>query len=101
MTAATDEETRSLRRVGDERDLAVAGAGRHSRPLRQRLRLPLMLAGPLIVAAVATWWYLTGGRYVSTDDAYIQAAKTMISTDIAGRVVSVEVRDNQRVTAGE
>ena len=49
----------------------------------------------------ASWWYLTSGRYVSTDDAYVQAARTMISTDIAGRVVEVVVGDNQRVTKGE
>jgi membrane fusion protein (multidrug efflux system) len=60
-----------------------------------------MLAGPVVVALAASWWYLTGGRYVSTDDAYIQAARTMISTDISGRVVSVDVHDNERVKAGQ
>ena len=32
------------------------------RPLRQRLRLPLMLAGPILVLLAAGYWYLTGGR---------------------------------------
>src|SRR5436305_7664591 len=82
-------------------EVGAAVRSRPGRPLRQRLRLPLMLAGPLVVLIAATWWYLTGGRYVSTDDAYIQAAKTMISTDVAGRVVEVSVRDNQRVTKGQ
>jgi membrane fusion protein (multidrug efflux system) len=63
--------------------------------------MPLMLAGPLVVGLAASYWYLTTGRYVSTDDAYLQAPRTMISTDIAGRVVAVEVHDNQRVTAGQ
>ena len=71
---------------------------RPSRPLRQRLRLPLMLAGPIVVLLAATWWYLTSGRYVSTDDAYVQAARTMVSADISGRVVAVAVHDNERVT---
>jgi membrane fusion protein (multidrug efflux system) len=69
--------------------------------LRQRLRLPLMLAGPIAVLIAASWWYLTSGRYVSTDDAYVQAARTMISTDVAGRVVAVLVHDNQRVAKGD
>jgi membrane fusion protein (multidrug efflux system) len=60
-----------------------------------------MLAGPIVVLIAASWWYLTTGRYVSTDDAYVQAARTMISSDIAGRVVSIAVRDNQRVSRGE
>jgi membrane fusion protein (multidrug efflux system) len=103
MTASVEEQApiRGLRRVSDELDRTVAAPVRQRRPLRQRLRLPLMLAGPIVVALVASYWYLTGGRYVSTDDAYIQAARTMISTDIAGRVVSVEVKDNQRVKAGQ
>ena len=71
------------------------------RPLRQRLRLPLMLAGPIVVLLAAGYWYLTGGRYVSTDDAYVQAARIQVSTDISGRVVEIDVKDNQRVTAGE
>src|SRR5438067_487204 len=60
-----------------------------------------MLAGPLVVLIAASWWYLTSGRYVSTDDAYVQAARTMISTDVAGRVVAVLVQDNQRVAKGD
>ena len=69
--------------------------------MRQRLRLPLMVAGPAVVAIGALWWYVTSGRYVETDDAYIQSARTMISADVAGRVITVEVHDNQRVTKGQ
>jgi len=71
------------------------------RPLRQRLRLPLMLAGPIIVLLAGGYWYLTGGRYVSTDDAYVQAARVAISTDISGRVVKIDVKDNERINAGQ
>src|SRR5262249_26087497 len=71
------------------------------RPLRQRLRLPLMVAGPVLVLLAGGYWYLTGGRYVSTDDAYVQAARVSISTDVSGRVVGVDVKDNQKVTAGD
>jgi membrane fusion protein, multidrug efflux system len=71
------------------------------RPLRQRLRLPLMLAGPVLVLLAGGYWYLTGGRYVSTDDAYVQAARVAISTDISGRVVAIDVKDNERINAGQ
>src|SRR5580692_3466750 len=100
MTSSTEGQAPAplLRRVfGDRR-------GRLStptRPLRQRLRLPLMVAGPAVVILAGLWWYVTSGRYVETDDAYIQAARTMISADIAGRVMAVEVQDNQRVTKGQ
>jgi membrane fusion protein (multidrug efflux system) len=101
VTTSTGNEapTRGFRRVFGERD--ATRAGWRSRPLRQRLRLPLMLAGPIVVLIGASWWYLTSGRYVSTDDAYIQAARTMVSTDISGRVVAIAVEDNQRVSQGQ
>ncbi len=100
MTTSTEGQTPAplLRRVLGDRTGRV---GTPTRPLRQRLRTPLMVAGPAIVAAGALWWYLTSGRYVETDDAYIQAARTVISADVSGRILSIEVHDNQRVTKGQ
>jgi membrane fusion protein, multidrug efflux system len=71
------------------------------RPLRQRLRLPLMLAGPIIFLLAAGYWFLTTGRYVSTDDAYVQAARVAVSTDVSGRVSEIDVKDNERVKASQ
>jgi multidrug resistance efflux pump len=65
------------------------------------LRTLLMAAGILVVAASAAVFWLRGGRYASTDDAYVQAAKLMVSTDVSGLVASVDVRENQLVTAGQ
>jgi membrane fusion protein (multidrug efflux system) len=64
-------------------------------------RLVLLLFGPLVLVAVGSYFYLTGGRYVSTDDAYVHADNTMISTDVPGRVVEVAVRENEQVKAGQ
>src|SRR5262249_38288296 len=61
---------------------------------------PLMLAGPVLVLLAAGYWYLTRGRYVSTDDAYVQTARVQVSTHVSGRVEENEVKDNQRGTAG-
>jgi membrane fusion protein (multidrug efflux system) len=69
--------------------------------LRERLRRPLMIAGPLAVLLVAAYWYLASGRYVSTDDAFVQAARVSVSADVSGRVVEVMVHDNETVTAGQ
>jgi len=46
-------------------------------------------------------FYLSGGRYVSTDDAYIRASKLMVSTDVSGIVSSVDVHEGQLVRAGD
>jgi membrane fusion protein (multidrug efflux system) len=100
VTSSAEPDSRTgFARAGD-RDVPVATRPAR-RPLRQRLRLPLMILGPVLVLLVAGWWYLTSGRYVTTDDAYVQAARTMISADISGRVVAISVKDNQRVAKGQ
>lgn len=64
-------------------------------------RIGLMVAVPLLIAAVAGYFYLTGGRYASTDNAYVQQDTISISPDVSGRIVQVNVKENQRVKAGD
>jgi membrane fusion protein, multidrug efflux system len=71
------------------------------RGLRERLRLPLMIGAPMIAGAVAIYFYLAGVGYESTDDAYLRAAHVSISPNVSGRVIGVNVHDNQRVRRGE
>lgn len=72
-----------------------------AKPLRERLRLPLMWGVPLLVAAGGLYAYLTGGRYQSTEDAYLRAAEVAISANVPGRVSEVDVHDNQQVRRGQ
>lgn len=72
-----------------------------ARSLRERLRLPLMWGVPLLMVAGGAYAYLTGGRYQSTDDAYLRAAEVAISANVSGRVSAVDVRDNQQVHRGQ
>ena len=51
--------------------------------------------------SLAMYWYVTGGKVMSTDDAYVNAEKVGISTDVAGIVKVVSVTDNQHVRAGQ
>src|ERR1700738_1448424 len=51
---------------------------------------------PLVLIA-AGYWYVTGGQVMSIDDAYVEADKVGISTDVSGIVKQVEVAQNQRV----
>ncbi|MBV9220486.1 MAG: HlyD family secretion protein [Methylobacteriaceae bacterium] len=68
---------------------------------RGRLRLLLMVGGILVVGAVSGFMWLQGGRWVSVDDAYVRAAKLMVSTDVSGIVSSVDVHEGQYVKAGD
>ncbi|MCR8726032.1 HlyD family secretion protein [Frigidibacter sp. ROC022] len=70
-----------------------------AKPKKRRNRL-LMLAVPLLLALGGGYVWLTGGRYVSTDNAYVHQPIVTISPDLAGRIVAVDVTENQAVAAG-
>lgn len=65
------------------------------------LRLVLLFAVPLLAAGGAGWWWLSGGRYVSTDNAYVHAGKLTVATDVSGIVADVAVHESQRVSKGQ
>jgi membrane fusion protein (multidrug efflux system) len=70
--------------------------------LRKRgARRLLMWGVPLLIVLVGGYSYLTGGRYVSTDDAYVKAGIVTISPDVAGRVETIAVKENQHVAKGQ
>lgn len=67
----------------------------------RRLRRPLLLLAPLVVLVGAVLFYLSGGRYEETDNAYLQAGLVAVSPNVAGRVTEVTVLNNQRVRTGD
>ncbi len=56
--------------------------------------LPLVLLG-------GGYWYIRGGQVMSTDDAYVEANKVGISTDVSGIVKDVDVTENEQVEPGQ
>ncbi len=69
-------------------------------PPRQGIRLGLFLLLPLVLI-VGAYGYVTGGQVISMNDAYVEAEKVGVSTDVPGIVKDVEVRENQHVEAGQ
>src|ERR1700691_517153 len=65
------------------------------------LRWMLMGGGVLLALVGGLWYYLASGRYVSTDDSSVQAAQATISANVPGRVIELDVHDNQSVHRGE
>jgi membrane fusion protein (multidrug efflux system) len=55
---------------------------------------------PILLIA-GGYWYITGGQVMSTDDAYAEADKVGISTDVSGIVKDIDVTENQHVEAGQ
>jgi membrane fusion protein (multidrug efflux system) len=64
-------------------------------------RLVLLLSVPLLLLLVGGYFWLTSGRYVSTDNAYVQQDKVSISAEVSGPVAQVFVHENQRVKRGD
>lgn len=80
----------------------VAPTIKRSSYLLHRLRqLTLLLLGPLVIAGGSGWLYLQGGRYVSTDNAYVKTDIIGISSNISGTVTQVLVGTGDRVQQGD
>ncbi len=81
--------------------LRDAGLWKKKLPKSNRDRLRWSLFGALPpVLLIGGLWYVVGGGVVSTDDAYVNAEKVGVSTDVSGIVEDVDVSDNQHVAAG-
>lgn len=89
-------------------EVAVAPAD----PVREPERLPkgrkrrtgrfaLMLALPLLLAVGGGYFWVTGGRYEETDNANLLQAKVSIAADTTGRIVKVDISENQAVKKGD
>jgi membrane fusion protein (multidrug efflux system) len=69
--------------------------------LRRHRRTLLLVVLPLVALVGGLVFYLGGGRYVTTDDAYVGAQKVLITPDISGKIERVVVREGQQVNEGD
>jgi membrane fusion protein (multidrug efflux system) len=81
--------------------LAAEPRRRFMAGLRRYRRFLLLVVLPLVAAGAGLYFYLSGGRYVGTDDAYVGAQKVLITPDISGKIEKVVVREGQQVHEGD
>ncbi len=81
------------------RDEAVHPITHRARMLRLRYGL-FALGAAVLVVGVAYYW-LSGGRYVATDDSYVQANVLSVTTDVSGLVRSIAVHEGETVRKGQ
>jgi Multidrug resistance efflux pump len=55
--------------------------------MRRYRRFLLLVVLPLVAAIAGFTFYLNGGRYVTTDDAYVGAQKVLITSDVSGKII--------------
>jgi membrane fusion protein (multidrug efflux system) len=65
------------------------------------LRATLMLILPALAALLGLTYYLSSGRYISTDNAYVGAQKVLITPEVSGKVVRITVIEGQAVSPGD
>ena len=98
-----DADSSAPRKIVDGERVPDEGAGTEPAPQsdRRNLRRTLFIIGPIVALLVALALYLHGGRYQSTDNAYVQSEKVGITANVSGNVIAVMVHDNQHVRAGD
>ena len=69
--------------------------------MRRYRRMLLLVVLPLVAVIAGLIFYLNGGRYVTTDDAYVGAQKVLITPDISGKIEKVVVQEGQHVNEGD
>jgi membrane fusion protein (multidrug efflux system) len=63
-------------------------------------RLLLLALGPIALLVAGGAYYVTSGRYITTENAYVKMDKIAISADVSGPVRYVGARENQIVEPG-
>jgi membrane fusion protein (multidrug efflux system) len=66
-----------------------------------RRRIILMASVPVLLVLIGGWFYLTGGRYASTDNAYVQQDRVTVTAQVSGRIVAAPLHENEAVAAGD
>jgi membrane fusion protein, multidrug efflux system len=69
--------------------------------MRRYRRVLLLIVLPLVALMAGLTFYLNGGRYVTTDDAYVGAQKILITPDVSGKIVRIAVKEGQQVATGD
>ena len=75
--------------------------GPFARMDRARLRKLLLIGIPALALVIGAGIYFAGGRYISTDNAYVGAQKVLVTPDVSGKVIKVLVREGQHVKPGD
>src|SRR5262249_51612732 len=67
----------------------------------KRLRTILLIGLPALAVVIGLGIYLSGGRYISTDNAYVGAQKVLITPDVSGKIMHVAIVEGQHVNPGD
>ena len=87
--------------AGLSREAGPVASARARGSVRRTVRRVLMLGGVAVVAVGGLYGWLQGGRWMSIDNAYTNADKVALSTDVSGEVLDIPVHEGQQVHKGD
>lgn len=99
-TTMTEEANREEGLEGIDSSAEQGGAERPT-TRRSQVRRVLLILGPALVLLVGGYFYLFGGRFVATENAYVKADKVAVSALVSGSVSRVNVAENSHVEKGQ
>jgi membrane fusion protein (multidrug efflux system) len=85
----------------DSETASPAVAGTPGQPSVRLVRALLLWGMPLLVVIGGIYWYGSGGRYATTDNAYLKQDRVDVAPQISGDVREVRVAENQHVQPGQ
>ena len=68
---------------------------------RSWMRPTLLLVVPLLLLGLGAYWWFTGGKTESTDNAQVKTDIVSVSAQVTGPVVEVDVKNGDHVKAGD
>lgn len=71
------------------------------KPKRRWGRWIVMAIVPLALIAIGAYFWLTSGQSVSTDNAYVQQDQVSVAAEVGGRIIEVNVGENDMVKEGD
>lgn len=80
---------------------SVPGAQKASPSKRRTIRRVALYLVPALMVVGGGYAYFSQGRYISTENAYVKADKVDISAQVSGPLLTVDVKENQTVNAGQ
>jgi membrane fusion protein (multidrug efflux system) len=94
-------ETKTDRAAPDTSAAPATSRKRLTAAWQRHRRTILLVVLPALALFGGIALYLGGGRYVTTDDAFVGAQKVLITPDISGKIEKVLVREGQHVQPGD
>ena len=68
---------------------------------RSWMRPTLLLIVPLLLLGLGAYWWFTGGKTESTDNAQVKTDIVSVSAQVTGPVIEVDVKNGDHVKAGD